>query len=225
MNADTDFSAGLSYALAYAAMGIPVLPLMPGKKTPHGNLAPRGFKDATTSVATLRHWWGACPGAGIGIYPGPAGLLVIDVDVKGAAVGLATLERLQSTYGPLPSTLTQRTPSGGWHYVFQAPFQAGNGHKLGPGIDVRGGSGYIVVEPTIIDGNAYRWIDWEVTSGRAPAVALLPSWMEPLLLLKDAKPVLGNLETVVAKSDTYVSPETLSDLRLALMAADNYLER
>src|SRR3990172_2317885 len=66
----------LSWALRYAALGWPVFPIRPKRKTPatkHGHL------DATTDEIRIRDWWTRMPEAGIGIPTGCA-FVVIDVD-------------------------------------------------------------------------------------------------------------------------------------------------
>lgn len=112
----------LAHALAYAALGWPVLALAPGEKRPDGALAPHGFKDATTDPATIARWFAQVPGAGVGIHPGPAGLLVLDLDDKpGKPRGADSLAALEAEHGALPATLTQRTPSGGQAEGERAP--------------------------------------------------------------------------------------------------------
>lgn len=67
-------------------------------------------------------------------------ILVLDVDVKGN--GYETLKGLE-----IPPTLTQKTPSGGLHYIFKYPKGGatyGNRVKFRPGLDSRGVGGYIV---------------------------------------------------------------------------------
>ena len=89
-------------ALAYAAQGLPVFSLWPGKKTPHSKLAPHGFKNATTDPAIIKKWWTEVPHANIGMPTGtPSGLLVIDVDK----------DELKNLDGELADTLRLETPT------------------------------------------------------------------------------------------------------------------
>lgn len=79
------------------------------------------------------------------IPTGPeSGILVLDVDVglKDGINGFETLKTL-----PVPETMTQRTRSGGAHFLFKYPQDGkvyGNKVKFLPGLDVRGQGGYIV---------------------------------------------------------------------------------
>ncbi|MFF1870258.1 bifunctional DNA primase/polymerase [Kitasatospora herbaricolor] len=160
-------SAALESARWCAAQGWPVHPLSPGSKTPAGNCAAcegdshsavacgcraagrwcHGFLGATTDHETLTAWWEANPGFGVGVSCGPAGLVVIDVDVHptpvpgrdrilpgipihahvdltGLANGYDTLALLAALRGePSPAnddfTLRVRTPSGGLHIWYR----------------------------------------------------------------------------------------------------------
>lgn len=75
-----------------------------------------------------------------GVPTGPEnGILVLDVDTKGN--GFETIKTLD-----LPPTMSQRTPSGGAHYIFKYPTDGknyGNKVKFLPGLDIRGTGGYI----------------------------------------------------------------------------------
>ncbi|MFF7183015.1 bifunctional DNA primase/polymerase [Streptomyces sp. NPDC008121] len=92
--------ASLDTALWLAQHGYPVLPLIPGGKTPAANCSAcrgndhpphncpchtrrgwcHGFHAATTSAETIKSWWQAKPVFGVGVACGPARLIVIDVD-------------------------------------------------------------------------------------------------------------------------------------------------
>src|SRR5699024_11529170 len=94
----------LKFARAYAAAGIPIFPLY-GKKP----AVRRGFKDATTDLAQINHWWHENPNYNIGL-PVPKGCLVLDVDPRhNGAQGLTELE---NQYGQLPETNTCITGRG-----------------------------------------------------------------------------------------------------------------
>ncbi|MET9887064.1 bifunctional DNA primase/polymerase [Streptomyces sp. NPDC006430] len=159
----------LDVATWLALRGYPVHPLAPGTKTPAPNCPAcrggqhppqecpcrserrwcHGFHAATTDLRTVREWWEAEPGFGIGVACGPAGLVVIDVDAHEAPLpdrqrllpGIAIDDRvdltgLQSGFDTLAllaalrsrphpcedsSTLRVRTPSGGMHIWYRLP--------------------------------------------------------------------------------------------------------
>ncbi|MEU9704499.1 bifunctional DNA primase/polymerase [Streptomyces sp. NPDC047981] len=158
----------LEVASWLARHGYPVHPLVPGAKTPAPNCSscgraehqPRncpchtrrgwchGFHSATTDLETIREWWTAEPGFGIGVAcGGAAGLVVIDVDAHTATLpgrerllpGIAIPEAVDLTglqsgfdtiallaaYRKRPdpcedtTTLRVRTPSGGMHIWYR----------------------------------------------------------------------------------------------------------
>lgn len=171
----------LAHALAYARLGFPVFPIGTNKRPLPGS---HGFKDATTDEATIRAWFAKHSNAGVALYPGPASVLVLDVDVKSGAGGQEAMEALEAHHGSLPATLRQRSPSGGYHLFFVVPkgFEAGNAHDLGKGIDVRCSAGYIGAEPSRAvypDGSQgeYSFLDWDVLSGEVPEIEAAPEWL------------------------------------------------
>jgi hypothetical protein len=93
--------------------------------------------------------------------------VVLDVDRGGG--GPESLAALEREHGPAPETARARTGGGGAHLFFgyppgreEVPNSAG---VLGPGLDVRGEGGYVVVPPSRTRG-AYGWVD-----GSPPAEA------------------------------------------------------
>lgn len=108
-----------------------------------------GFKNATLLEADVEDWWHQWPRANIGVKTGAdTGVFVLDVDPGHG--GDASLATLQEEYGELPATLTQQTGSGGQHFFFNHPGGAvpNSAGKIGPGLDIRGDGGYIIVGPS-----------------------------------------------------------------------------
>lgn len=178
----------LDCALRYATRWC-VFPCAPGEKRPGTE---HGCKDATRDEAQIRNWWTATPSANIGVATGAvSGIFVVDVD------GDEGLDALAEQAGRIPGTLTQATPSGGYHLVFAYPAEVGNtARKLGPLLDTRGDGGYIVVAPSSTEKGSYRWLNRVVP-------AQLPGWL--LRLVRPAprqereheKPDLGDSEGYV----------------------------
>ena len=173
-------------AHAYAEFDWPVLPLEPGGKRPHGQLAPHGLHSASTDPATVLACWRRAPTANIGVRTG-GGLVVLDVDDDVGADSLAALER---EHGELPETVRAKTGGGGAHYYLSAkqrvPCSAG---QLAPGLDVRGDGGYVVAPPSI--HHSGRTYEWDVAPGEG-SIAPLPDWLGRLLMPpgpRQAKPV------------------------------------
>ncbi|MEU2059400.1 bifunctional DNA primase/polymerase [Streptomyces sp. NPDC013455] len=186
----------LASALSAAEQGWPVIPLHPGSKRPAGHperscpgtgRCEGGHRTpeqrATTDPELIQAAWARTP-YNVGIATGPAGLLVIDLDVsksgekKGAPDGAASLQALCERAGEqLPPTYQVRTPSGGRHLYFTAPAGGklpSSVNRLGQHIDTRAWGGYVVAPGSTTPDGAYEVLD------DAP-VAALPHWLAPLL--------------------------------------------
>lgn len=163
-------NALLAHALAYGRAGLPVLPLMPREKRPHGRLAPHGKDDATEDLDRISEWWTQCPNANVGVRP-RAGMVVLDVDVQHD--GHITLRHLLEQYGSLQRTWQADTGSGGLHLWFWATGEFRG--QLGPGIDIKTDRGYLVMPPSIHpNGRRYEWATDD-------PIARAPEWLLPLL--------------------------------------------
>jgi hypothetical protein len=191
----------LDAALTYAARGWPVFPCH--HPTPAGGCScgrgycaspakhpatRRGHHDATTNPETIRRWWQQRPDANIGIRTGgPAGLVVVDLDLPHGAASLRAVAR-----GRLGDLAVVRTGSGGTHLYFHhpgAPLRNSAG-RLGAGIDIRAEGGYILAPPSRhITGHTYRWTTspdrlpplpgWLATALRPPPERQLERWVPP----------------------------------------------
>ncbi|MET9598208.1 bifunctional DNA primase/polymerase [Streptomyces sp. NPDC006459] len=189
-------SALLTAALDTAARGWPVFPLRPGQKRPalHGEEQCPGLGDcagghrkwedrATCDPERIRRAW-ADVAFNVGIATGPAGLVVVDLDMakdngkSDAPDGAATFEALCERAGQaIPATCRVRTPSGGWHLYFTAPdgIRLGNSAgKLGKFIDTRAWGGYVVAPGSTTAAGVYEVVD-------ATAPAAFPLWLYALL--------------------------------------------
>jgi putative DNA primase/helicase len=157
---DTTANTMLTVALEYAELGLAVFPLNPGDKTPHGLLAPNGFKDATTDPKRIGEFWQAEPNANIGIACGAqsGGLWVLDIDTH-KADGKETIRVwLEESGVNLPKTVTAITGGNGVHCYFKSNEVIGTRTGIMPGIDIKGKGGYIVAPPSLHpSGDSYRW--------------------------------------------------------------------
>ncbi|GAB3990680.1 hypothetical protein GCM10029978_119440 [Actinoallomurus acanthiterrae] len=196
----------LSHALRAAERGWPVFPVRPGEKRPafpdhtaarctgrdprcangHQGWEPR----ATTGTGRIRRGWAAVP-YNIGLACGPAGLVVVDLDVPkpgeetppaewraegvhtGAEVLAVLAARAGEPIGPLYDTYTVVTGRGGRHLYFTAPEGTRLGNTqgdLGWLIDTRAHGGYVLAAGSVVDGRPYV-----LESDRPPAP--LPAWL------------------------------------------------
>lgn len=122
------------------------------------------------------------------------GFIVIDLDVRPDKNGAEALQALEKETVFLPPTLTSRTLSGGKHLFFRIPpgIEIKNSvSRLGPGIDVRGTGGQVVLPPTVIDGKAYSWeCNSDTPAGVSPATEMAelpPEWLKLLTQTEEAK--------------------------------------
>jgi hypothetical protein len=197
----------LEWALHYAELGWPVLPLhVPvqfGPKHAEGTTTaatcscgdttcssqgkhPRttsGLDDATTDAATVTGWWERWPMANIGLRTGVV-FDVLDLDGMTALdmLDLCAPEGAGTIAGPWVAT------GNGVHHYVQTLGQgnrAGMGAK-GSGIDWRGTGGYVVAPPSLhMSGAMYEWVaGHESTTPLASA----PDWLRHLVEQKRPAP-------------------------------------
>ncbi|MER5412592.1 bifunctional DNA primase/polymerase [Streptomyces virginiae] len=219
----------LKAALAAAGRGWPVFPLRPGDKRPAGHPernCPRTGRctdghRTSEQRATLDHGqitacWQAAP-YNVGIATGPAGLLVVDLDIPkeddgpapadwaGATDGLDVFAMICERAGErLPTeTFTVRTRRGGQHLYFTAPAEKrlrGSAGRLGWKVDTRAWGGYVVAAGSTVGTGSY-----EIIHDAPPAP--LPTWLGDLLTPPPAPaPVpVSVLHSRIGKADRYAT--------------------
>lgn len=190
----TDRSDLVEAAEAYAAGGIRVFPLNTVRddgtcscgdracknvgKHPVSNLAPHGFKNATTDVDTLRRWW-ASGDWNIGAVPGPR-YAVLDVDPRKPGE-LGRVAQVIERHGEFTDTLRMATGRyevegeglRGRHYWFRVPDGVEVKGGKAAGIDLRGTGGYVVMPPS----RHKSGVQYEVEQGSLTTVASAPAWI------------------------------------------------
>lgn len=149
-----------------------IFPVIENGKTP---LIKEWQKDCSDSYMQVLYWLENAPGCNWGLPATPNNLFIIDLDVHNPeANGVENFDKIidklfmdkDGLAGDLydefmeMSPLEQVTPSGGHHLIFQTDDDlrqvpnCSNAFKDYPGIDIRT-DGYIVVEPSKINGNKY----------------------------------------------------------------------
>jgi putative DNA primase/helicase len=166
----------LAAALAYTRRGWPVFPCHWQGGRRKRPLIEHGLHAATTGQVQICRWWTRWPAALIGLPTGKAsGFVVLDIDTKDpAANGYDTLKALGRA--TLPDTPMVHTASGGLHAYFatidiEIRNSVGRG-GLGPGLDVRGEGGYVIVPSP---GSGYSWDPRHNFDTVAPLPA--PAWL------------------------------------------------
>jgi RecA-family ATPase len=149
-------------AFDLAAQGFKVFPLREKGKLPIQGLSWRGLVCQDEMAAWDLWTQPQFRNSNVGIHC--EGLIVVDVDdykakAEGAADALVGLD--------LPATFAVRTARGGRHLYFTGPDVANSASKIAPGIDVRGGNGYVVGPGSVTEDGVYEVIDAAPLS-RAP---------------------------------------------------------
>lgn len=173
----------LDYALAYAEV-------LPGKLLPVVQMGKKPVigawqKDASNDPVMLNQWFRGK--ANIGWMPNHE-YFVLDVDMKldkHGRNGFGTLAQWESKHGPLPTTLSATTPTGGKHLIFRLPpgkvgktFSGSVLKSPAHGIDIRAsGTGQVVIEPSERHEGRYSWDNWRPLEGPPPEIAEAPSWL------------------------------------------------
>lgn len=140
-------------ALAYAAAGWPVFPISPHTKKPYRGT--HGFKDATTDPEKVKALWKGREDANIALATGR--IVVCDAD---GDEGIRAFQGL----GVGPATRVAKTPRGGLHFYYRAPegvaIRSWNAPRTkgGPGLDVKGAGGYVLLPPSKTSVGAYTWL-------------------------------------------------------------------
>ena len=202
-------------ALAYAERGVRVFPLTPGTKVPLKGS--HGLLDASVDPDVVCAWWATNPDANIGAATGAAsGFFVLDVDAQHD--GLTTLARLEADHDTVPVTVTAATPSGGYHHYFRNP---GGGpeirnstSRIGPGLDIRGEGGSIVMPPSrLSDGRVYRWVA-NGAQGFADATDwLIRATLPPPPAARKSTPARPYPSRSDAQCERYVAKAVVDELR------------
>jgi hypothetical protein len=163
-------------ALAYAAHGIPVLPLRGKLPRIPRRAGGHGVHDATCDPDTITAWWQRWPDANIGLRCGTA-FDVIDVEVQGRR----SLQQLLVDRGHEPIGGPRlRTGSGGWHLYVEP---TGLPDKVGvlERVDYRAADRYVVAPPSRHPetGQPYQWV-----RGRevGTPLGLVPAGLRELLI-------------------------------------------
>ena len=145
-------------ALEYAAHGIAVFPLMPGRKTPQGDDDGKEY-PATTDPRLIERWWTENPDCNIG-HPVNDDMVVINllVDPKYKNCnGLETLSKYEDIYGPLPSTASCSSEYGGCMLFYKGLTLNQDIIGVVPGINILCHRNYIVLPPSVTYQGEFRW--------------------------------------------------------------------
>jgi hypothetical protein len=140
-------------AIFYARAGIPIFPLVPGRKIPHKDS--NGVDDATTDLRRIRRRWERHPNDKIGLATGHR-FDVLDIDIKDGRPGRESAAKLRIAGHLLGAWGAALTPTGGQHVLY-TPSGDGNHADKPSGLDFRGIGGYVVAAPSRTSDGVYQW--------------------------------------------------------------------
>ena len=204
-----DRAALATAAQEAATRGWSVIQTRPDKR-PIGKWKEAQLRAATTEqVAQL---WRDKPDAWLGIVTGEvSGVLVVDLDAKGADAFREAKELVESLLPESLVTPIARTKSGGEHWYFKRPADGmGNrAHVRGLPIDVRCDGGYVVAPPS----PGYSWI--------VPPEQADPAELPAALLELLRSPSTATLPDVDATPDVRTS---VSDHDQVVQRAEKYAD-
>jgi len=168
-------------AHALATKGKPIFPVARNwEKKPLVKWKP--YQDCPPTREEVKRWWIEWPDANIGLATGHLSeLMVVDTDSQEATRAFV------ENYPEAEKTLQASTGRDGarhFYFVFEPGITNDAGKVLGPGIDIRGEGGFVVIPPSVhANGRRYEWIN------RNNPIALPPKLREKLLSRsKDGKP-------------------------------------
>ena len=186
----------------YLNKGLKIFPIKENGKTP---LISKWQEDCSADLFQVLYYYENAKNCNWGLPATPNNLFVIDLDVHDEDKnGVDNFKRLMEEIG-LESidTMTQITPSGGVHLIYQTNEtlknvpNCSNAFKDYPGIDIRT-DGYIVVEPSSINGKEYK-----ITN-------LIPPMPMPVLLQQYILENVGTKEE--RKKSQYTKPTEKIDI-------------
>ncbi|MFG2902053.1 bifunctional DNA primase/polymerase [Streptomyces zaomyceticus] len=234
----------LNAALEAAARGWPVFPLRPGDKRPAGHAEERcpstgrcagGHRTpeerATTDRTQITAAWTHKP-YNVGLATGPAGLVVVDLDLpkptdkaapkewEGFQDGIEVFAAVCERAGhPVPAdTYTVRTGRGGLHLYFTAPEGKrlrGSAGRVGWKVDTRAWGGYVVAPGSVVHRRPY-----EVLNAVDPIP--LPTWLCDLLTPPPAPAPLSvsAVRARIGRADRYAAAALDGELAKLAVAPD-----
>src|SRR5882672_2377927 len=133
-------------ATAWAQARYRVFPVRPLEK----KAAVGGYQHrATTDTSVIERWWqGDYIGYNVGVIADQR--VIVDLDIHKNANVLALAQALGCD---IHTTLSQRTPRGGYHLFYSHDCVVASSVGLLPGIDIRSGNAYVVgAHSATIDG-------------------------------------------------------------------------
>jgi len=143
----------MEVALKLVEMGKPVIPV--NRETKRPIIQWREYQKTLPTREEAESWFGS-DDVNIGLITGRlSGYVVIDCDSKEA------IESFLERYPDANNTLQIQTGRGRhFYFQYEEGIRNDTGKLLGPGIDIRGEGGFVVVPPSVhANGTPYEWLN------------------------------------------------------------------
>ena len=159
------------------------------------------YQEATDDLNALVPYFERYPNANLGLNLIESGLVCIDVD------DYKTDCKFQEFMigKEMPPTLIQKSASGGTHYLFKADQVEQFPGEMCSQVDIKH-KGYILIEPSKIDGKAYTW---QTDDDPAPVPQWVPRKSTTPLLDKPTESIHSGIHIDLARGT--VNPQDLID--------------
>ena len=145
----------------YIDKKLKIFPVVKNSKNP---MIENWQNDCSYSTLQIVYWLENAPDCNWGLPCTPNNIFVLDIDTHNIN-GLESAKKLFNDLGVTEiDTLSQKTPSGGLHLIFQSDddlkqiANTSNSFENYPGIDIRS-DGYILINPSSINGIKYQLSD------------------------------------------------------------------
>lgn len=182
----TPLVSPLDGALYMHQKGFKVFPLAPNSKVPPKNLPWEQWAEHATED-TIRAYANSQPYSNWGVHCGGSGHTGVDLDNKINRNGIEPFRAICAEHqSVVPSTLTVKTPTGGFHLYFTGIVPNTN-DAIAPGIETRSKGQYLVAPGSLIDNVPYTVI----TNG---IPAHMPPWLIRLVNAKKQTKVIAEGE-------------------------------
>jgi hypothetical protein len=203
INGGDEKQGGLAGARRYAAHGLRIFPVSANKRP----LVPHWRVDATSDPAAIEAWWRKWPHADAALAL-PAGVVVVDIDVKQGKDGYRDFKRLAGCDLQDVATPRSSTPSGGAQFFYAATKPYKNQVAIdGTSLDVRAEGGYVVLP---LPDNGRKWLRPLLGAPLLPA----PAWLD--VALRKAPLVLAPRAALAPpSSDSWAQRKALAELERA----------
>jgi hypothetical protein len=171
-----------------------VIPIDPKGKKPL--IKWKEYIKRLPTVAEIDQWWEENPDANIGLVTGKvSGISVIDIDEHEVP---GTCDYMQELYLQIMpgdknpawnNCYSSRTGSGGFHWFFEYE-PALVSRRAIPAVDVKSDGGYVIIPPSKIGTNGYRWIRRPWKDGQKATTVIVPK-MYLDIFCKNPTPATG----------------------------------